>query len=236
MRTRRPLSAVIAAKNRAEHAGYVREQSRDDAIERSFAHVQKDWPAIFAEKRAAQVAIEDAPYKERLASYASDEPDGTWEVGDVLRWNRERGVSLPSPGDLEISAEQDAMAVALAGAVRSLPPDRRWKPTETTPVLNADPETAPRASRELADRVTRYFEDNPRATYRQAANDLNISSPAITGAKRRVLEECTLTGNHPPAWATRSKGWRQRPDAHVRLMSNDELLAAMKDARDSTDE
>lgn len=237
MRTRKPISAVTDARKSAQHANQARDQAHADAIENALDHSQpRDWGAIFEAKRRTIIEAADKAYRARIAAYAnSAEPDANWLIEDILRWSAEHGIRMPLPGE-EITAEQTAICELIVAASKQLPPDTRWKPDASTPVLSNTFENGARASRELADRVSRYFADNPTATYREAAHDLNISTPAITGAKRRILEECALSGEIPPAWAMRSKNRRQRPDAHVRLMSNDELLEAMKVAKDGADE
>lgn len=211
MRTRRPLSAVTEARKFAEHASQAASQAHYAAAEATLDHRQpKDWGAIFEAKQAAVNVAADAAYKERLANYESATPDATWLVEDLLRWNRERAVVLPSPGDLEISEAQDDMAIALAAAVKALPPDTRWKPDETTPVLDQDKWSQPGVGRETMARVTKFFEANPTATYRQAADALDVSPAAITAAKRRLIEDGESSGVAPPAWALRPVG-RGRP-------------------------
>lgn len=209
-RIRKLPSAVIAARSSAEGAEHARDQARYDAAEAALDHsAPPDWPSIFEARRAARNDAADAAYRERLADYESAEPDANWLVEDIIRWNAERGVRLPAPGEA-ISDEQYAFASALFGALADLP-DMGWKPDPTARNLdlNSDPYTAPRASRELADRVTRYFAENPPATYAMAARALNTTPPAITACKRRLLDDARATRIEPPAWVLRERRGRK---------------------------
>lgn len=152
----------------------------------------------------------------RCAAYTG-EPDGTWSMEALLRYMRLNGLEIPHARKPKTWSERNFEMMTVMKAIlerNAAAAPTRWKPDATTPVLNADPETAPRASRELADRVTRYFETNPAATYAHAARELNTSAPAITACKRRILDEHTITRETPPAWVLRPRrGPKLRTDA-----------------------